>query len=72
MFSNQGLLDDLDSVMTDCMKINILYTKYPMVVHAHMSGPLFFWGIVILLIAFNTDMVGSWAGMGVQCLISGT
>jgi hypothetical protein len=71
MFSNQGLLNDLDSVTTDRTKINILYTKCPKVVHAHMSGPLFFWGIVILLITFNTDTVGSWAGTGVRCLISG-
>jgi hypothetical protein len=65
MFSNQSLLDDLDSVPTDHMKISILDTECPMVVQVHMSGPLLLWGCVVLLVTLNMDRVGSWTGMGV-------
>ena len=40
-----------------------------MAVQAHMAGPLLLWGLVVLLIALNTDRVGSWTGTGVRCLI---
>ena len=71
VFGNQSLLDDLDSIMTDHMKIKILDTKRTMVVHACMCGPLLLWGIVVLLIALNVDRVGSRVATGAWCLISG-
>ena len=70
VFSNQSLLNNLDSVPTDRTKISILDTEHPMVVQAHMGGPLLLWGCVILLVTLNMDRVGSWMGTGVQCLIS--
>jgi len=69
VFSNQSLLDDLDSVTTDHTKIKILDTKRAMVVHARMCGPLLL--CVVLLIALNADRVGSRAATGVRYLISG-
>ena len=65
MFSNQSLLDDLDSIPTDHTNINILDMECPMVVYVHVGRPLLLWGLVILLITLNMDRVGSWIGMGV-------
>jgi hypothetical protein len=72
MFSNESLLDDLDSIPTDRTNINVLDTEGPVVVQARMAGPILLWGLVVFLIALNTDRVGRWMGTGVRSLIGRT